>query len=231
MHLLCVGLVACLSSPRLSGVLSLLRRFSRGDWHTRSLVRSSGPAQRSLGRLVERTFPRARRRGSMRASSRSRSSKSDTLSTAQRQALLTSGALNKAVVARVFCAEPPPPIVEVTDLNQAYQIHSPPLAQGQMSTVFSATRLASGERLTLKVLKLGALAKSERALLKATGEISALRLVPPHPHLVRIFELTCSPTQCALALDASDKDLLSLLEVSALSQATPSCRAPPPPRA
>ena len=100
------------------------------------------------------------------------------------------GALTGSVAAKVF-AVPESLVVEAKGgkLDALYELESRPLGQGQMSTVYKATRKKDGESLTLKVLNLSALMQSERATLKAASEVTVLRQLPPHPHIVRLLEI------------------------------------------
>ena len=70
-----------------------------------------------------------------------------------------------------------------------------------------------GEPVALKVLNLGALCKSERAMAKALTEVAALRTIPTHEYVVELHSLTCAPDELAMIVDTCDDDLLSLLEV------------------
>ena len=134
--------------------------------------------------------------------------------TAKLQAALrqSSGALSPELGARVLDV----PIGELTcprhDMQEMFALLEQPIGQGQMSTIWVARRRADGVRLVIKVLNLRTLMESERALLKARAEIVALRQMPPHPHIVRLHSLVCSPNDLCLALDATETDLLSLIE-------------------
>lgn len=121
------------------------------------------------------------------------------------------GSLKGEVIARVLSV-PPSSVVTNGEFEELFEVSPRPLGQGQISTVFRATRRADSEAFTLKVLNLSALVQSERALLKVRGEVAALRGVAVHAHIVRLHEIIVSPTECALVVDASDDDLLTVLE-------------------
>ena len=122
------------------------------------------------------------------------------------------GQLEGDLVARVLGVPPSSVEHSTGGLEKRFLISPRPLGQGQLSTVFKATRRADGEAVALKVLNLAALGKSERAMLKVKGEVAALRLVPSNPHIVWLHEIASTTTEIALVVDPSDDDLLALLE-------------------
>ena len=108
---------------------------------------------------------------------------------------------------------PPSMVIQLEcGLEDVFELRPRPLGQGQMCTVFRVSRRSDDVGFALKVLNLSALEQSERAMQKVLAEIAALRLIPPHARIVRLLAIACAPTECALAVDSSDDDLLTLLE-------------------
>ena len=134
--------------------------------------------------------------------------------TADRQTLLSSGrgSLTASLIARTFDVPESFILTANAGLEESFELAARPLSQGQMSIVYKATRRSDGERVSLKVLNLSALVQQERAMLKATAEVATLQQLPPNEHIVRLSALACTPVECALVVDRSDFDLLSLVE-------------------
>ena len=136
-------------------------------------------------------------------------------STAALQADLRSAvatALTPAVASRLLNVPESEIVVAPRSLDQLFEFDPRPLGQGQMSTVYAARRRRDGRNVVAKALHLQTLMESERALLKASADATALRTVPPHPHVLNLVETACSPRQLSLIVEPTESDLLSLIE-------------------
>ena len=149
-----------------------------------------------------------RRKASKKAAAKESSPASypqrNTLEVAQTLLSNGRGALTGELVSRILSV-PASAVVEIKELEDKFTLAGRPLSEGQMSRVYQATRTADLEMRALKVFNLSTLVQSERAMLKAVGEVGALREVPHHPHLVLLHQIVCTPSNIALAVDPSPR--------------------------
>lgn len=99
-----------------------------------------------------------------------------------------------------------------------------PIGLGQSSVVRAARKKVEGQRVAVKCLDLDAQSESALNLEMARTEVKALRSIKPHPHIVRLLMISCSPRELALTFELHDLDLLAHIEECGGGLAEPQAR-------
>ena len=108
--------------------------------------------------------------------------------------------LSANVVARLLHV-PEAEVAEMNYVEDLFELDPQPLGSGQCSTVFRAVRSSDGFALAVKLVELETLAQTVESLGMARAEVAAMKALPPHPNIVKLHEIACTPTELALGLE------------------------------
>ncbi|KAL1511298.1 hypothetical protein AB1Y20_006103 [Prymnesium parvum] len=101
-------------------------------------------------------------------------------------------------------------VKEVEYVEDAYVLEEQ-LGSGQCANVFRATSI-EGKELAIKLIEVETLAKTIESLGMARAEVEAMKKIPPHPSILKLIDIACTPNELVFALELMPRgDLLGYI--------------------